>query len=83
LFVYAIAFGVNNGILSREKYMPIIENGWSAIKNRVYMSMAFWDMCSPQEKNLKKANHFLMIRYPILKILGWVAFYLRGAKSIK
>jgi rhamnogalacturonyl hydrolase YesR len=31
LFVYGMAWGVNNGILSRKKYMPVIEKAWNAM----------------------------------------------------
>lgn len=31
LFVYGMAWGVNNGILSAKKYMPAITKGWNAL----------------------------------------------------
>ena len=31
LFVYSLAWGINNGILEREEYMPTIIKGWNAI----------------------------------------------------
>ena len=31
LFVYSLAWGINHGILEREKYMPTIIKGWNAI----------------------------------------------------
>lgn len=30
-FTYALAWGVNNGILSREGYLPIVEKSWAAL----------------------------------------------------
>ncbi len=30
-FLYGMAYGVNNGILDRKTYLPVIERGWSAI----------------------------------------------------
>lgn len=30
-FTYSIAWGINQGLLSREKYMPVVEKGWSAL----------------------------------------------------
>lgn len=31
LFVYSLAWGINNGILDREKYLPTVTKGWNAI----------------------------------------------------
>lgn len=33
LFVYAMAWGVNNGILNEKTYKPVIANAWNAILN--------------------------------------------------
>ena len=33
LFVYAMAWGINNGILDRDKYLPSVTKGWNAIMN--------------------------------------------------
>lgn len=35
LFVYSMAWGVNNGILDRDKYLPYITKGWNAIMDEV------------------------------------------------
>lgn len=31
LFVYALAYGINNGYLSKEKYLPVVIKGWNAL----------------------------------------------------
>lgn len=33
LFVYGMAWGINNGILDREKYLPVVTKAWNAIVN--------------------------------------------------
>ena len=33
LFLYSIAWGINNGILEREKYLPSVTKGWLALTN--------------------------------------------------
>ncbi len=33
LFVYGMAWGVNNGILDRAKYLPVITKAWNAMVN--------------------------------------------------
>ena len=34
-FVYALAYGINNGLLDREKYLPIVLKGWKALVDAV------------------------------------------------
>jgi rhamnogalacturonyl hydrolase YesR len=35
-FVYALAYGVNSGLLDREKYMPVVWKGWTALQKAVF-----------------------------------------------
>jgi len=35
-FVYALAYGVNNGLLDRARYLPIIEKGWAGLVSHIY-----------------------------------------------
>ena len=34
--LYAMAWGINNGILSRSKYVPVVEKGWRTLNKFVY-----------------------------------------------
>ena len=34
-FVYALAYGINQGILPAEKFLPIVEKGWKALVSAV------------------------------------------------
>ncbi|HTC93456.1 MAG TPA: glycoside hydrolase family 88 protein [Terriglobales bacterium] len=34
-FVYAMAWGVNNGVLDAATYTPVVQNGWNALVNAV------------------------------------------------
>lgn len=36
LFVYALAWGVNHGILDRKQYVPVVERGWKGLLKHVY-----------------------------------------------
>ena len=36
-YVYALAWGVNNGILDRAKYLPVIEKGWAGLVSHIYV----------------------------------------------
>ena len=35
-FIYAMAWGVNHGVLDRGKYLPVIERGWVGVLSHVY-----------------------------------------------
>ena len=35
-YVYALAWGVNNGILDRTRYLPVIEKGWAGLVSHIY-----------------------------------------------
>ena len=35
-FVYALAYGINSGLLDKDKYLPVIEKGWKALKAAVF-----------------------------------------------
>jgi len=35
-FTYAMTWGVNNGILDRKKYVPVIERAWAGMQKHVY-----------------------------------------------
>ena len=35
-YVYALAYGVNNGILDRATYLPVIEKGWAGLVAHIY-----------------------------------------------
>jgi len=35
-FVYALAYGINSGLLDKKKYLPIVLNGWKALENAVF-----------------------------------------------
>jgi len=35
-FVYALAYGINSGLLDRSKYLPVVSRGWKALEKAVY-----------------------------------------------
>lgn len=36
LFIHAFAYGVNSGLLEKDKYLPIIEKGWKVFEEAVF-----------------------------------------------
>ena len=35
MFTYAMAFGINNGLLDRQKFLPIVNKGWKGLVSSV------------------------------------------------
>ena len=35
-FVYGMAWGINNGLLEKDKYLQIVKKGWSGLVNSIY-----------------------------------------------
>jgi unsaturated rhamnogalacturonyl hydrolase len=35
-YVYALAYGVNNGLLDGARYLPIVEKGWAGLMSHIY-----------------------------------------------
>jgi unsaturated rhamnogalacturonyl hydrolase len=35
-YVYALAYGVNSGLLDRARYLPVIEKGWAGLITHIY-----------------------------------------------
>lgn len=35
-FVYALAYGINRGLLGKEKYLPVVIKGWNALERAVF-----------------------------------------------
>jgi len=40
-YVYALAYGVNHGILERAKYLPVIEKAWAGLVAHIYADGRF------------------------------------------
>ncbi|HUB31163.1 MAG TPA: glycoside hydrolase family 88 protein [Terracidiphilus sp.] len=35
-FVYALAWGINHGVLDRKEYLPVVTKGWAGLIGRIY-----------------------------------------------
>ena len=46
-FLYGLAWGVNNGILDRATYLPIIENAWNFLANTAIQPSGFFGYVQP------------------------------------
>lgn len=78
-FVYGLAWGVNNGLLSRETYWPVIEKGWLGLVTRVrddgYVGFVQRvgtapDSVGPTSRQDYGTGAFLLAGCELLKALG-------------
>ena len=76
-FVYAMAWGINQGILDRAAYLPVVQKGWAGLVSHVYTDGRLWsiqpigaapDAFKPQTSYVFGVGAFLMagseLRHP-------------------
>lgn len=73
---YALAYGVNQGILPKEKFMPAVEKGWKALVDSVAQSgrLCWVQPVGADPKHVKKEN---------TEVYGVGAFLLTAAEIYK
>lgn len=61
LFVAALAYGINEGILPREEYLPVVEKGWKALVSAVDTEgkLGWVQPIGSSPKNLRKKDNQL------------------------
>ncbi|PCH69796.1 MAG: hypothetical protein COC06_06840 [Bacteroidales bacterium] len=75
-YTYALAWGVNNGYLNKDKYIPIVEKGWQALVKAVYPNGKLgW--VQPIGANPKKVSQ------DMTEVYGVGAFLLAGCEVYK
>lgn len=57
-FIYGLAYGINNGILDKEVYLPVVEKGWKAVYNEVNVEgkLQWGQLVGDQPVNLKQEH---------------------------
>ncbi|HDZ14988.1 hypothetical protein LCGC14_1009510 [marine sediment metagenome] len=80
LFIYGMAYGVNNGILNKEKYVPIIEKGWHALINEALHSNGFLGYVQSTGKEPKDGQPLSYDKIPDFEDYGLGCFLLAGSE---
>jgi len=75
-FVYAMSWGINNGLLEREQFLPAVEKGWIALQSSVHPDGKFGYV---QEVGDEPAN----VKYDDSETYGSGAFLLAGSELYK
>jgi rhamnogalacturonyl hydrolase YesR len=75
-YTYALAWGINNGYLSKEKYLPVVTKGWQALLKAVYPDgrLGWVQPIGADPKNITKE---------MTEVYGVGAFLLAGKEIYK
>jgi len=76
-YIYALAWGINNGILDKAKYLPVVEKGWVGL-NGLIQPDGHVGWCQPIGADPKK--NFTAESW---EVYGTGAFLLAGSEVIK
>lgn len=76
-YTYALAWGINNGLLNRDKYLPVIEKSWKGL-NSLIQPDGHVGWCQPIGADPKK--NFSAESW---EVYGTGAFLLAGSEVIK
>lgn len=80
LFIYAMAYGVNNGILDKEKYLPVILKGWNAISQEALHKNGFLGYLQSTGKEPKDGQPLSHSKIPDFEDYGLGCFLLAGSE---
>lgn len=83
LFVYGMAWGINNGILSREKYLPIITKAWTGLVNDCLHENGFLGYVQSTGKEPSAGQPVTYNKVPDFEDYGLGCFLLAGAEVYK
>jgi rhamnogalacturonyl hydrolase YesR len=83
LFVYGMAWGVNNGILPREKYLPILLKGWNAMATESLKENGFLGYVQSTGKEPKDGQPVTVDKIPDFEDFGLGCFLLAGSEVYK
>lgn len=83
LFVYGMAWGVNNGILSENKYMQAITKGWNALASESVHENGFLGYVQGTGKEPKDGQPVSYTSKPDFEDYGLGCFLLAGSEVYK
>lgn len=83
LFVYGMAWGVNNGVLSKDLYTPIIVKGWNAMSKEAVHKNGFLGYLQGTGKEPKDGQPVSYTSKPDFEDYGLGCFLLAGTEVYK
>ena len=83
LFLYGMAWGVNNGVLDEKKYMPVIRKAWNALTKESVHSNGFLGYVQGTGKEPKESQPVTYDREPDFEDFGLGCFLLAASEVYK
>ncbi len=83
LFIYGMAWGINNGIMDKKKYLPVIIKAWNAMAKECVHPDGFLGYVQGTGKEPKKASRLPMTTNPDFEDFGLGCFLLAGSEVYK
>jgi rhamnogalacturonyl hydrolase YesR len=83
MFVYAMAWGINNGILSKKKYRPIVLKGWNAMTSEALHPNGFLGYVQGTGKEPMAGQPLSYDKMPDFEDYGLGAFLLAATEMYK
>lgn len=83
LFIYGLAWGVNNGFLCSEKYKPVIAKAWNALLSEAEHSDGFLGYVQGTGKEPSSGQPVSYFRHPDFEDFGLGCFLLAGCQVYK
>lgn len=83
LFVYGMAWGINNGILDKASYLPVVEKGWTAIASEALQPNGFLAYAQSTGKEPKDGQPVTADKMPDFEDYGLGCVLLAGTEVYK
>lgn len=83
LFIYGMAWGINNGYLDKKKYLPIIMKAWNAMTKESVHPNGFLGYVQGTGKEPKESQPVTYDREPDFEDFGLGCFLLAGSEVVK
>jgi rhamnogalacturonyl hydrolase YesR len=83
LFVYGMAWGINNGYLSKKKYKPVVVRAWNALVNDAVHQNGFLGFVQGTGKEPKDGQPVSYTSMPDFEDYGLGCFLLAGCEVYK
>jgi unsaturated rhamnogalacturonyl hydrolase len=83
LFVYGMAWGINNGTLSRKKYMPVVQKAWNALVKDCVHPNGFLGYVQGTGKEPKDSQPVGYDNVPNFEDFGLGCFLLAGSEMYR
>ncbi|MCB0641978.1 MAG: glycoside hydrolase family 88 protein [Phaeodactylibacter sp.] len=83
MFVYGMAWGINNGLLSQKKYKPVVLKAWQALSTEALHPNGFLGYMQSTGKEPKDGQPLSYDKVPDFEDYGLGAFLLAGSEVFK